>query len=170
MLTRIGLLDGLTPAVAAWLKDLNPAAGRALLKSGRLIRRTAVANVRAAFRRTGKHRTFGGQRGIRMRLDQQAGIRTLRIWHGSGVLAAHELGSTVPPATIRPVRRRVLAWGGPPGGPHTHFSRVVQRRGFTLRRRPTLIPAYDANAAAVLQLLETEYQALLDTAPPELRT
>ncbi len=170
MITRIGIVDGLTPAVAAWLKDLNPAAGRALMKGGRLIRRTAVANIVAAFRRTGRNRTRGGQRGIRMRMDQSAGIRTLRIWHGSGILAAHELGSSIPAMTVRPRTRRVLAWGGPPGGPHTNFAREVTRRGFTLRRRPTLTPAYTAQAAAVLALLETEYQTLLNTAPPAVRS
>jgi hypothetical protein len=170
MLTRIALLDELTPAVAAWLKDLNPAAGRALLKAGRVIRKQAVANVRTTFRRTGRNRTGQGQRGIRMRLDQSAGIRTVRIWHGSGILAAHELGSTIPPTTLRPIRRRVLAWGGPPGGPHTHFAMVITRRGFTLRKRATLFPAYQAQAQAVLDTVEAEYAALLAQAPPALRT
>jgi hypothetical protein len=129
-----------------------------------------VANVRAAFRRTGRNRTHGGQRGIRMRLDTSAGIRTLKIWHGSGILAAQELGSTIPAMTVRPRTRRVLAWGGPPGGPHTNFAREVTRRGFTLRRRPTLTPAYQAEAAHVLQILEAEYQKVLNLAPPAVRT
>lgn len=166
MITRVGLIDGLTPAVAAWLKDLNPAASRALLKAGRVIRRAAVQNVQASFRRTGRTRTGTGQRMIKVRADQAAGIRTVRIWHGSGILAAHELGSTVPPATLR----RVLAWGGPPGGPHTQFRRVATRRSYTLRRRPTLTPAYEANAAAVLTILEAEYATVLAQAPPEVRT
>lgn len=170
MLTRVALLNGLTPAVAAWLKDLNPASGRALLKAGRLIRKAAVANVTARFRRTGRNRTGRGQRGIRLRLDQSAGIRTVRIWHGSGILAAHELGSTIPPTTLRPVRRRVLAWGGPPGGPHTAFATLVTRRAFTLRQRPTLIPAYQANADAILQTLEQEYAKVLAQAPPAVKT
>jgi hypothetical protein len=170
MLTRVGLVDGLTPAVAAWLKDLNPAAGRALLKAGRLIRRTAVGNVRASFQRTGLNRTLTGQRGIKIRADQAAGIRTVRVWHGSGILAAHELGSTIPPTTLRPVSRRVLAWGGPPGGPHTQFSRGHTRRAFTLRTRPTLTPAYQAQAGAVLTLLEAEYAKVLAQAPPALQT
>lgn len=169
MLTRVAILDGLTPAVAAWLQDLAPAAGRALLKGGRLIRRTAVANVRSAFRRTGSNRTGGGPRGIRMRLDKSASLLTLRIWHGSGILAAHELGSTVSAADIRPVRRRVLAWGGPPGGPHTHFARSARRPAFTLRRRATLQPAYPPNAQAVLDVLEAEYAKLLAAAPPAVR-
>jgi hypothetical protein len=166
---RIGILDELTPAVAAWLQDMNPAAGRALLKAGRVIRRAAVLNVRAMFRRTGKNRTLTGQRGIKVRADKSASIRTVRVWHGSGILAAHELGSTVPPTTIRPVSRRVLGWGGPPGGPHTHFSRVVTRRGFTLRRRPTLVPAYTQASASVLELLEAEYAKVLALAPPAMR-
>ena len=160
----------LTPAVAAWLKDLNPASGRALVKAGRVIRKAAVVNVRAAFRRTGQNRTLTGQRGIKLRQDQAAGIRTVRVWHGSGILAAHELGSTVPPATIRPRGRRVLAWGGPRGGPHTHFARVLTRRAFTLPRRPTLTPAYEANANVVVQLLEAEYQKVLALAPPAVRS
>lgn len=170
MITRVGLVDGLTPAVAAWLKDLNPASSRALVKAGRVIRRAAVLNVRAQFKRTGQQRTGTGQRGIKLRADQAAGIRTVRIWHGSGILAAHELGSTVPPATIRPTTRRVLAWGGPRGGPHTHFARVLTRRAFTLPRRPTLLPAYEANASAVLTLLEAEYQTVLNQAPPAVRS
>jgi hypothetical protein len=170
MITRVGLIDGLTPAVAAWLKDLNPGATRALMKAGRLIRRAAVLNVRTQFKRTGQSRTGTGQRGIKVRGDQAAGLRVVRIWHSQGILAAHELGSTVPPVTIRPTRGRVLAWGGPRGGPHTGFARVVSRRAFTLPRRPTLLPAYETNAGAVLQLLEAEYQKLLDTAPPALRT
>ena len=170
MITRIGLIDGLTPAVAAWLKDLNPAASRALLKAGRVIRRAALLNVRAQFKRTGQSRTGTGHRGIKIRADQAASIRTVRVWHGSGILAAHELGSTVPGITIRPTSRRVLAWGGPRGGPHTHFARVLTRRAFTLPRRPTLLPAYEANASAVLTLLEAEYQKVIDVAPPALRT
>jgi hypothetical protein len=170
MITRVGLVDGLTPAVAAWLQDLNPAAGRALLKAGRVIRRAALLNVRAEFRRTGQNRTGVGQRGIKVRQDQAAGIRSVRVWHGSGILAAHELGSTIPAITIRPTSRRVLAWGGPRGGPHTHFSRVLSRRAFTLPRRPTLGPAYQANASAVLTLLEAEYQKVLNLAPPAVRT
>lgn len=169
MVTRVGLVDGLTPAVAAWLKDLNPAAGRALLKAGRLIRREAVKNVGAMFRRTGRNRTFGGSRGIKVRQDQAAGIRTVRVWHGSGILAAHELGSTIPALTIKPRNHRVLAWGGTPGA-REHFARVVSRRSFTLRKRRTLEPAYLAQASAVLDLLEAEYQALLDMAPPALKS
>ena len=99
MIVRVGLVDGLTPAVAAWLKDLNPGASRALLKAGRLIRRAAVLNVRTQFRRTGQNRTGTGQRCIKVRGDQAAGVRSVRVWHGSGILAAHELGSTVPPIT-----------------------------------------------------------------------
>jgi hypothetical protein len=166
MLTRVGILDALTPAVAAWLQDMNPGSARALRRAGLLIRRAAVANIRGAFRRTGRNRTFGGQRGVKLRLDQSGGIRTLRIWHSSGILAAHELGSTVPAVTIRPTGKRVLAWGGPPGGPHTQFARVIHRRGFTLRRRPTLGPAYASNASAVYEFLEAEYQRVLNQAPP----
>jgi hypothetical protein len=168
MLTRVTVLDGLTPAAAAWVKDLNPASGRALLQGARLIRRTAVQNIQATFKRTGRNRTGRGQRGLKIRSDQQAGIRTVRIWHGSGILAAQELGSTVPPVTIRPVKGRVLGWGGPPGE-YTRFARFVHRRGFTLRRRATLEPAYQTQAAAVIQTLEAEYQKVLDTVPPALK-
>jgi hypothetical protein len=169
VITQVGLIDGLTPAVAAWLQDLNPASGRALLKAGRLIRRDAVRNVNAMFRRTGKNRTLTGVRGIKVRRDQAAGVHTVRIWHGSGILAAHELGATIPPVTIRPVTRRVLGWGGTPGQ-RLHFAREVQRRSFTLRKRRTLEPAYLANTHAVLDLLEAEYAKVLALAPPELRT
>jgi hypothetical protein len=168
MLTRVTVLDGLTSAAAAWAKDLNPASGRALLQGARLIRRTAVQNIQATFKRTGRNRTGRGQRGLKIRSDQQAGIRTVRIWHGSGILAAQELGSTVPPVTIRPVKGRVLGWGGPPGE-FTRFARFVHRRGFTLRRRATLGPAYETQAAAVIAGLEAEYQKVLDTVPPALK-
>jgi hypothetical protein len=169
MITQVGLIDGLTPAVAAWLKDLNPAAGRALLKAGRLIRRDAVRNVNAMFQRTGRNRTLAGVRGIKVRRDQAAGVHTVRIWHGSGILAAHELGATIPPVTIKPMTRRVLGWGGTPAK-RLHFAREVQRRSFTLRKRRTLEPAYLANTHAVLDLLEAEYEKVLATAPPERRT
>jgi hypothetical protein len=171
MLTRVTVLDGLTPAAAAWVKDLNPASGRALAKDARLIRRTALQNIQATFRRTGRNRTGRGQRGLKIRMDQQAGIRTVRIWHGSGILAAQELGSTVPPVTIRRTglgKHAVLGWGGPPGE-YTRFARFVHRRGFTLRRRATLEPAYQTQAAAVIAGLETEYQKVLDTVPPALK-
>jgi hypothetical protein len=174
MLTRVAVIDELTPAAAAWVKDLNPASGRALIKSARLIRRTALQNIQATFKRTGRNRTGtrgsqrGGQRGLKIRTDQQAGIRTVRIWHGSGILAAQELGSTVPPVTIRPVKGKVLGWGGPPGE-YTRFARFVHRRGFTLRRRATLEPAYETQAAAVIEDLEQEYQKVLDTVPPALK-
>jgi len=168
MLTRVTVLDGLTPAAAAWVKDLNPASGRALLQGARLIRRTAVQNIQATFKRTGRNRTGRGQRGLKIRSDQQAGIRTVRIWHGSGILAAQELGSTVPPVTIRPVKGHVLGWGGPPGE-FTRFARFVHRRGFTLRRRATLEPAYETQAVAVIAGLEAEYQKVLDTVPPALK-
>jgi hypothetical protein len=169
MITRVGLIDGLTPAVAAWLQDLNPAAGRALLKAGRVIRRAALLNVRAMFRRSGFDRTGGSSRRIKIRQDKSAGIRTVRVWHGSGILAAHELGSTIPAITLRPTTKRVLAWGGTPGH-REHFSRIVSRRAFTLPRRPTLLPAYETNASAVLTLLEEEYQRVLNQAPPAVRT
>jgi hypothetical protein len=165
----VGLIDGLTSAVAAWLTDLNPASGRALMKAGRLIRRNAVRNVNAMFRRTGRNRTLTGMRGIKVRRDQAAGIQTVRIWHGSGILAAHELGATIPPMTIRPVTRRVLGWGGTPGQ-RLHFAREVQRRSFTLRKRRTLEPAYLATTHGVPELLEAEYAKTLALAPPELRT
>lgn len=169
MITRVGILDELTPAVAAWLQDLNPAAGRALLKAGRVIRRAAVLNVRAMFKRTGFDRTGGTARRIKIRQDKAAGLRTVRIWHGSGILAAHELGSTIPAITLRPTTKRVLAWGGTPTA-REHFSRIVSRRSFTLPRRPTLLPAYQTNASAVLTLLEEEYQRVLNQAPPEVRS
>ena len=170
MITRVALVDEVTPAVAAWIQDLNPAAGRALLKGGRLIRRAAVQNVQAMFKRTGRNRTLTGQRGIKVRQDQSAGIRVVRVWHGMGILAAHELGSTIPPTIIRPKNRRVLAWGGV-GRQHTHFrTGEWQRRSFTLRKRRTLEPAYQANQHAVLELLEAEYEKLLALAPPALRT
>jgi hypothetical protein len=169
VITRVGILDELTPAVAAWQQDLNPAAGRALLRWGRLMRRQAVRNVNAMFQRTGRNRTLTGVRGIKVRQDQAAGIRTVRIWHGSGILAAHELGATIPPVTIRPVTRRVLGWGGTPAQ-RLHFAREVQRRSFTLRKRRTLEPAYLATASAGVDLLEEEYAKLLALAPPALRT
>jgi hypothetical protein len=170
VITRVGLVDELTPAVAAWIKDLNPAAGRALLKAGRVIRRAALVNVRGMFNRTGRRRTEPtAQRGLRLRMDQAAGLRTVRVWHGSGILAAHELGSTIPPITLRPVSRRALAWGGT-ADRRERFARVIHRRGFTLRKRRTLEPAYLANASAVLDLLEEEYEKVLALAPPALRT
>ena len=169
MITRVGLVDELTPAVAAWIQDLNPAAGRALVKGGRLIRRAAVRNVQAMFQRTGGNRTLVGMRGIKVRLDQAAGIHTARVWHGSGILAAHELGSTIPPTTLRPVSRRVLGWGGTPGK-RERFARVIHRRAFTLRKRRTLLPAYEANVHAVTDLLEAEYAKVLALTPPAIRS
>ena len=164
---RVAILDEVTPAAALWLKDLNPASGRALLHAAYLIRKTAVQNIQASFKRTGRNRTGGGQRGLKVRMDQQGGIRTVRIWHGSGILAAHELGSTVPARTFPPRRRLVLGKAG--------VGRIVERpgytvRGFTLRRRATLEPAYQAQAEAVIRLLDDEYQKVFDTVPPALRT
>jgi hypothetical protein len=169
MITRVGLVDELTPAVAAWIQDLNPAAGRALGKAGRAIRKAAVRNVEAMFHRTGRNRTLAGVRGIKVRLDQAAGIRTVRIWHGMGILAAHELGSTVPAITIRPKNRRILGWGGTPAQRES-FAPIVERRAFTLRKRRTLEPAYLANTHLVYDLLEEEYAKVLALAPPAVRT
>jgi len=182
MIVRVALLDELTPAVAAWIADINPGAKRALIKAGTLIRRRALQNIQATFRRTGENRTELGtpgkkarrsgvrggaaMRGLRMRFDVSATIPSVRVWHGSGILAAHELGSTIPPATLKPDTRRVLGWGGPPGGKQTEFSRGHRRRAFTLPRRPTLIPAYEANATAVLELIENEYEKVLN--PPSV--
>lgn len=165
MITRVAVLDGVSPAVAAWLTDLNPGSRRTLLKAGRLIRESAKDVARASFGRSGRNRVLKGSYGIKLKESRDAGVPAVRIWHGSGILAAHELGSTIPAATMAPTRRRVLAWGGPVGGPHTHFSRGHRRRAFTLRRRPTLEPAYTQNAAAVLQLLEQEYARILAQAP-----
>ena len=170
MITRVALVDEVTPAVAAWIQDLNPAAGRALLRAGRVIRRAAIKNVRAMFKRTGRNRTLEGMRGIKVREDRAAGIRVVRVWHGMGLLAAQELGATIPPTTIRPKTMRVLGWGGV-GRQHTHFrTGEFQRRSFTLRKRRTLEPAYYANLHAVPELLEAEYEKLLALAPPALRT
>jgi hypothetical protein len=168
VITRIAILDELTPAVSAWLTDLNPASRRALMKGGRLVRRAALRNITAMFKRTGRQRTGTGMRGLKVRGDVQAGIATVRVWHGQGLLAAHELGSTIPPTTIRPRAKRVLGWGGT-AAKHTEFSRVITRRGFTLRRRATLEPAYRANAETIIELMNTEYQTLLDTVPEPLR-
>ena len=118
---------------------------------------------------TGRQRVKIPTRGIRIKLDQAAGLRTVRIWHGSGILAAHELGASIPPTTIRPVNRRVLGWGGTPAKRES-FAAIVNRRGFTLRKRRTLEPAYYAQANAVLEILEAEYQKVLDTVPPALKT
>src|SRR4029453_14206087 len=84
VITRVGILDELTPAVAAGEQDWNPAAGRALLRWGRLMRRQAVRNVNAMFQRTGRNRTLTGVRGIKVRQDQAGGIRTGRIPHRAG--------------------------------------------------------------------------------------
>lgn len=169
-LIQVGILDGLTPAVQRWVTDLNPGSRRALMDAGRRVADSARDYARSTFRRTGRNRVLKGDYGIKVAESRAAGIPAVRIWHSSGLLAAHELGSTIPAATLAPTRKRVLAWGGPPGGPHTHFSRGHSRRAFTLRRRPTLEPAYEYNAETVLQILEREYQAILDQAPPAVRT
>jgi hypothetical protein len=167
-MVRVGITENVTPALKAWLEGTAPAAGRALLKSARLIRTQALQNIRSTFKRTGRNRTGGGMRGLRLKSDQSAGIRTVRLWHGSGLLAAHELGSAVPGATIRPRRVRVLRWTNRDGT--VGYARQITRSGFTLKRRPTLVPAYTAMADKIVPLLEAEYQALLDKAPESLRS
>jgi hypothetical protein len=169
VITRVALVDEVTPAVGAWIQDLNPAAGRALMKAGRVIRRQAVRNIQGMFQRTGLRHTELRNRGVRIRMDQAASLRTVRIWHGSGILAAHELGATIPAITINTVNRRVLGWGGTPQK-RERFAAVVHRRAFTLRKRRTLEPAYLANAARVVDLLEEEYEKVLALAPPAVRT
>ena len=157
MITRIGILDELTPAVAAWQAGISPGARRALLQGARLVRATALQNIRTLFRRTGRNRTGKGQRGLKIRADQQGGISTVRIWQSSGILAAQELGSRVPDAVIRQRHG-------------TPLRKAIFRPGFTLPRRPFLEPAYRAQAGAIIAGLEAEYARLLATTPPALRT
>jgi hypothetical protein len=159
MRISLAIVDQVRPAVAAWLQGMSPTAVAALRGATRLITHAAVRHAQAQLRRrTGKRaplavRSLGTQ--IQSRLG---GHPFALIWWRRGILAAHEIGATVPPAALRPRNRKVLAWGGPPGGPHTHFSRGHRRGGFTLRKRPMLEPAYREQEAAVLALFDAEYQ------------
>jgi len=166
-LIHVGVLDDLTPTLAQWLTDWSPAAQRALRRFGRLVRTSANANLNAMLGRSGRNRTsHKGGRGAVFSVRQIAGQGgSLWIWPPSGILAAHELGATIPGGEIRPTRRQVLAWGGPPGGPHTHFAPVVRRAARTLRRRPWLSRAYATHQAALPAILEAEYQQALNAGP-----
>lgn len=155
----LSIVDHVRPAVAAWLEAMTPTALSALRKGSNVIARASVANMpRQLRRRTGQRLPFE-RRAIRVRIERRVGGHPFAaISWAFGIAAALELGATIPPAPIRPWRRKVLAWGGPPGGPHTAFARQVHRPAFTLRKRPMLEPAYQQNEAEVLALFDAEYQ------------
>jgi len=110
--------------------------------------------------RTGRNRTTrrGGPIGRATRVLARAS-GSLWLWHRT-ILAAHEVGATLPAVTLRPQRQRVLGWGGI-GTVHTHFAREVHLPARRLRRRPMLATAYATHAGELSAILEAEYQKAL---------
>lgn len=155
----LALTDHLRPAVAEWLTAMTPTGVAALRSATTLIRRRTVGHMRAQLRRrTGKRAPLRAS-SVGTKVDRMTGGHPYALlWFKRGILAAHELGSTIPGGVERPRQKKILAWGGPPGGPHTHFARAVSRPTRTLRRRPMLVPAYQQSEAEVLALLDAAYQ------------
>jgi hypothetical protein len=160
MRISLAIVDQVRPAVAAWLKEMTPTGLSVLRRASNLLARGAVANMpRQLRRRTGPRLPFE-RRAVRVRIERRVGGHPFAsISWAFGIAAALELGATIPAVTLRPWRRTVLAWGGPPGGKqHTAFSRGHTRPAFTLRRRPMLEPAYQQNEAAVLAMFDEAYE------------
>ena len=175
---HVALTDGLSPAAKRWLEQMSPAALRGLRRIGGIVIRKARQNARTMLHQ----RTGIGLRGIRLKVDARAGNPRVIIWPSAAkglgqrgrqaaTMAAHELGSAIPAATIRPksrhgagIRGPALGWGGPPGGPHARFARVVHRPGFRLPRRPWLSSALQETQGQFVPAIEAMYQAMLEKA------
>lgn len=146
---RVAVLDGLTPRTRRWLEQMSPGAARAAQRGaarGRALLRQSYSQ--AVRRRTGRSR-----RGIKARVERTvAGLR-VTFWPSMGIAAAHELGASIPPALIRPVRARVLRWQA---GTEVRFAQFVRRPGFSLPRRPWLSSQVPAIERLMREFLEAE--------------
>ena len=156
----MALKDELRPEVIRWLEGLSATALRGLNRAAIRIRRQTVINMRAQLRRrTGKRAPLVAE-SVRIKVERRLGAHPYaQLSFKRGILAAHELGSTIPGGVTRPRFKKILAWGGTPGGTdHIHFAREVHRPTRTLRRRPMLEPAYYTVEPEVLAFLDEEYQ------------
>lgn len=157
MKLQVALVDELRPAVAEWLASMTPAGMAALRRASKIVVGRTVDHMRAQLHvRTGRRAPLVA-RSLGVKIDRRTGGHPYAtIWFRRGILAAHELGSTIPGGLVRPRRAKVLAWGGAPGA-REHFARSVMRPTRTLRRRPMLEPALRQSEAEILQEITSAY-------------
>jgi hypothetical protein len=155
MVPKVAVFDSVSPQIRRWSEQLSPGVVRAWRRAiirGRL-------EARASMDRFVGRRSGLGRRGVRARVRRTAAGLTAEIWPSVGYMAAHELGSTVPAATIRPTKAKVLAFTV---GGEKRFARVVHRPAFTLPRRPWATAAVPAVERAAVEALETEMAKVFD--------
>jgi hypothetical protein len=158
MRISVALVDELRPAIAEWLAQMTPTGVAALRRASKIIVAHTVEQMQGALGHHSGKRAPKVAKSMGVQVDRRSGGHPFAmIWFKRGILAAHEIGATIPGGVERPREKKVMAWGGPPGGPHTHFAKTVTRRTRTLRRRPMLEPGYRRSEAEVLQELTSSY-------------